>query len=80
MTARNPKAFNEGQAVRAAVRAIMAQRSPLARPLSAKQVNVRLPANLRRDERTIRQHMQCIYIEAEIDGHDGNLSSESYAA
>jgi hypothetical protein len=66
--------------VRAAVRAIMAERSPLARRLSAKQIRARLPPHLRRDERTIRLHMQCIHDEAEIDCRDGNSSSESDAA
>ena len=85
MTARNVKAFEDGQAVRAAVRAIMAERSPLARRLSAKQIRARLPPHLRRDERTIRLHMQCIHDEAEearlkIDCRDGNSSSESDAA
>jgi hypothetical protein len=80
VTARNVRAFEDAQAVHAGVKAIMAARSPLARPLSAKQVRARLSPHLRRDERTIRLHMQSIHREAEIDCRDGNSSAESDAA
>jgi hypothetical protein len=80
MTARNLRAYHDGQAVRAAVRAIMAERSPLARPLSAKQIRARLPPHLRRDERTVRVHMRGIHLEAEIGCRDGNSSAETDAA
>jgi hypothetical protein len=66
MTARNPKAFEDGQAVRAAVKALMAGHSPLLPPLTAKLINARLPANLQRDENTIRWHMRQIRTEAEL--------------
>jgi hypothetical protein len=79
MTARNLKAYEDGQAVRNAVKDMMAAHSPLARPLTAKTVNAQLPPHLRRDERTIRLHMQRIR-EEEIDCRDGNSSSESDAA
>jgi hypothetical protein len=39
VTARNPKAYQDGQAVRAAVKAIMAAHSPLLLPLTAKVIN-----------------------------------------
>jgi hypothetical protein len=64
MTARNARAFEDGQAVRAAVRAIMAAHSPLAWPLTAKVINAKLPPHLRRDENTIRWHMRQIRREA----------------
>lgn len=61
---RNPRAFRQGQAVRAAVKAVLAAHSPLAWPLTAKAINARLPAHLRRDEATIRWHVRAIRTEA----------------
>jgi len=66
MTARNLKAYEDGQAVRNAVRAIMAARSPLLPPLTAKAINAKLPEHLRREENTIRWHMRQIRREAEL--------------
>jgi repressor of nif and glnA expression len=79
VTARNMPAFFAAQELHAAVRSIMAAHSPLARPLTAKAINVLLPPNQRRDERTIRYHMQRIR-EAEIDCRYGNSLPESDAA
>ena len=61
---RNRKDFERGQAVRAAVRDIMAAHAPLAWPLNAKAVNAKLPTDLRRHENTIRWHMTEIRREA----------------
>jgi hypothetical protein len=66
MPPRNLKAFDDGQAVRAAVKAIMAARSPLLPSLTAKVINARLPVDLQRDENTIRWHMRQIRREAEL--------------
>ena len=62
---RNRKRFEEGQAVRRAVKAIMAARSPLTRPLRAKAINAKLPPHLRRDDSVIRWHVRAIQDEAE---------------
>ncbi len=64
MTVRNHRSFEEGRAVRAVVRGIMAAHSPLAWPLTAKAVLAKLPPELRRDENTIRWHMRQIRCEA----------------
>ena len=64
MSARNLKAFAEGQDVRAAIKAIMAAHSPLAWPLTAKAINQRLPEHLRRGDNDIRHHMRAIRREA----------------
>jgi len=64
MTARNAKAYEGGQAVRAAVKAIMAAHSPLLPPLTAKALNAKLLEGLQRDEDTIRWHMRKIRCEA----------------
>lgn len=56
VTARNPKAYEDGRAVRAAVKALMEARSPLLPPLTAKLINAKLPAHLQRDENTVRWH------------------------
>jgi hypothetical protein len=66
MTARNLKAFEDGQAVRSAVKAIMVAHSPLLLALTAKLINARLPPNLQRDENTVRWHMRQIRVEAEL--------------
>jgi hypothetical protein len=64
MSARNLKAFAEGQDVRAAIKTIMSAHSPLAWPLTAKAINARLPAHLRRGDNDIRHHMRAIRREA----------------
>jgi hypothetical protein len=84
MTARNLRAYDGGQAVRAAVRAIMATHSPLARPLTAKAINARLQPELRRSPRTIQEHVLAIQHETEleltIDRVQRNLSPDCGAA
>lgn len=60
MTARNHKAFDAAQAVRAAVRDILIAHSPLAPVLTAKLVNGLLPPHLRRADITIRQHIRAL--------------------
>ena len=60
MTARNTALYDSGQAVQAAIRGIMATHSPFASPLTAKTINARLPADLRRSESDIRHHMRII--------------------
>ena len=50
-------------AVRAAVRAIMAAHSPLAKPLTAKRINGLLPEHLRRSDQDVRHHMRGIWRE-----------------
>jgi hypothetical protein len=72
---RNRRAFEEGREVRAAVRAIMAARSPLRRRLTAKAVNAQLPPHLRRDDSVICWHMRAIYDEAEAECADGDGTS-----
>jgi hypothetical protein len=67
MSPRNPKAFEEGQAVRAAVREILAAHPPLAWPLTAKAINARLPVHLQRDVSTICGHMRAIRCENSPD-------------
>jgi hypothetical protein len=67
MSPRNPKAFEEGQAVRAAVRQILAAHPPLAWPLTAKAINAKLPAHLQRDASMICRHMRAIRQEADAE-------------
>jgi hypothetical protein len=50
--------------VRDAVRRIMDAHPRLAKPLSAPQINARLPPHLRRLDGTIRHHMRAIWREA----------------
>jgi hypothetical protein len=64
MSARNVKAYEEGQDVRAAIKSIMAAHPPLAWPLTAKTINARLPPELRRSDEDIRHHMRSIRREA----------------
>jgi hypothetical protein len=75
---RNRKGYEEGQAVQAAVRRIMAAQPPLAAPLTAKAVNAKLPPHLRRSERGIQHHMQCI--RRGFDSGGRNVSAESHSA
>jgi hypothetical protein len=49
--------------MRAAVRAIMAAHSPLAKPLTAKRINALLPEHLRRSDQDVRHHMRAIWSE-----------------
>jgi hypothetical protein len=49
--------------VRDAVRRIMDAHPKLAKPLSAAQINARLPPHLRRLDGTIRHHMRVIWKE-----------------
>jgi hypothetical protein len=74
MTARNRTLSESGQAVQAAVKAILAAHSPLASPLTAKAINKLLPAHLRRSDRDIRYHRDLIY--KANDSHHGNVSAD----
>ena len=47
--------------VRAAVRETLAAHSPLAKPLTAKAINAKLPAHLRRSDGAIRHHMRRVW-------------------
>jgi hypothetical protein len=49
--------------VRDAVRGIMEEHPKLAKPLSAAQINSRLPPHLRRLDGAIRHHMRAIWRE-----------------
>jgi hypothetical protein len=49
--------------VRDAVRRIMEAHPKLAKPLSAAQINARLPSHLRRIDGAIRHHMRAIWRE-----------------
>jgi hypothetical protein len=63
--ARNLPAYEVGQHVRAGVKAILAAHSPLARPLNAKEINKKLPQQLRRSDNDIRHHVRAIRREAD---------------
>ena len=64
MSARNIKAYDDGQAVRAAVREILAAHTQLSWPLTAKKINAHLPEHLRRGDSDIRHHIRAIRREA----------------
>jgi hypothetical protein len=80
MSARNRAGLEKGQILRAAIKTILAAHSPLARPLTAKQINAKLPAPLRRSDRTIQWHMDAIYVEQEIACACRNSSADNRAA
>lgn len=63
---RNRKLHRQGLVVHRAIREILAAHSPLARPLTAKAINTRLPPRLRRSESGIRRHVRAIRDEAEL--------------
>jgi len=62
-TPRNRQAFERGQALRAEIRALLEQHSPLARPLTARNILGRLSRRV--SERQVQWHMQVIRDEAE---------------
>ncbi|MGO9992856.1 MAG: hypothetical protein ACLPTF_10155 [Steroidobacteraceae bacterium] len=78
MPPRNLKAYEEGQAVQTAVKAMLAAHPPLGAPLTAKAINARLPPHLRRSERDIRHHMQVI--RKAHDCRYGNVSADLASA
>jgi len=77
---RNRKAFEHGLAVRAAIRTILAEHPPLARPLTARQINALLPLALRRCESVVRWHCRAIWDEEEMRRYFGDSSSSGEAA
>ena len=60
---RNRRAFARGQAVRVAVRDILASRTQLEPVLTARQINGLLPSALRRCESVIRWHRLAVQTE-----------------
>ncbi len=60
---RNRRAYEHGLAVRAAVRDILASRTQLEPPLTARQINALLPLGLRRCGSVIRWHRQAVQTE-----------------
>jgi hypothetical protein len=60
---RNRRAYEHGLAVRAAVRDILAGRTQLDPPLTAKQINTLLPLALRRCDSVIRWHRLAVQTE-----------------
>jgi hypothetical protein len=68
---RNKPAFERSQAVRAAIEQVLLEhvrRQPFARALTAKQINGRLPSELRLTDDTVRWHVRI------IRSHHANLS------
>ncbi|MGH8227339.1 MAG: hypothetical protein ACREU3_05465 [Steroidobacteraceae bacterium] len=74
---RNRRAFDRSRAVRAEIRALLASRSPLLPPLSAKAVRAAL--SLTMTERQVRRHIAAIYV-AELGVCCGRVSSDIEAA
>lgn len=60
---RNRKAFEHGLAVRAAVRDLLASRTQLDPPLTAREINALLPPALRRCDSVIRWHRLAVQTE-----------------
>jgi hypothetical protein len=61
MTApRNPRAVARGKALRAEIRTLLEQHSPLARPLAAKDIRARLTILPAPSLRTVQWHLQAI--------------------
>jgi hypothetical protein len=80
---RNRAAYARGQRIRAEIRAILLEHPPLAPPLTAKAIAIRLTRRPVPSERCIRWHVAAIRMEyelAELDGRCGNSSSVSEAA
>jgi hypothetical protein len=65
MPPRNRQGYDCGRAVRAGVKAILVQHSPLRRPLRAKEIIELLPLRLRRRQSCICWHIRAIQEEAE---------------
>lgn len=75
MSPRNPRAVAASQAVRADIRALLACRTQLQPPLSAKTVKRLLRLTI--SERAVRWHLAAIRLEAELlelACHGGNSS------
>jgi hypothetical protein len=62
---RNRQAFDRGQALRAEIRALLERHSPLARPLTARDILARLKGGALPSERTVQWHMQAIRASAD---------------
>ena len=72
---RNREAFERGQALRAEIRALLERHSPLARPLTAREILARL--SRRASERTVRWHVAQIR-QAELESLQAALPPRQF--
>lgn len=63
---RNRAAYARGQRIRAEIRALLEAHPPLAPPLTAKAIAIRLRHRPAPSERTIQWHVAAIRLEAEL--------------
>ena len=71
MTARNLRAYQRGQVLRAQIRALLEAHPPLAQPLQAKDIRARLQCSPLPALRTVRWHVNPIRLHCQR----GNVSS-----
>lgn len=67
---RNRRAYEHGLAVRAAIRDVLASRTQLEPPLTARQINALLPPALRRCESVVRWHRLAVQTDHMLQSID----------